>query len=54
MNIELIYSPDDAENEGKGYYFQKWIGGGKTKTSQLFANEDEAQSALTQNKIKWN
>lgn len=53
MSIELIYSPDDAENEGKGYYFQKWIGGGETKTSQSFASETEAQSALTQNKIKW-
>jgi len=49
--IDLIYSPDDAANSGKGYYLQRYPSG---ETSQLFDTQAEAQRAFDNPKtIKW-
>ena len=49
-NIDLIYSPDDDDEVGRGWYFQRmddWA------TSQLFASSEEAEAAMANNEIEW-
>lgn len=42
-DVELVYSPDDAAETGKGYYLQRYPSG---DTSQLFRTQQEARNAF--------
>ena len=48
--MKLIFSPDDHDKYGKGYYWQD----SKTwRTSQLFKTVEEAEKAKEENKLRW-
>ena len=51
-DVELIYSPDDAERCGRGYYLQRWP---EQSTSPLYRTQGEATKAFNGgiDKIKW-
>ena len=50
--LDLIYSPDDAMECGKGWYLQQAYG--EWKTSQLFEAKEEAIKAKNENKLIFN
>ena len=50
--VELVYSPDDAAETGKGYYLQRYPGGA---TSPLYRTQQDAMKAFGKgvDTIKW-
>lgn len=48
--LGLIFSPDDNENNGKGWYFQRFP---EQDTSQLFETKAEAMKVMESNNLKW-
>jgi hypothetical protein len=50
-DVDLVYSPDDEDASGKGYYLHRYKP--TDATSQLFATGDEAIVALKDGKVEW-
>jgi hypothetical protein len=50
-DIDLVYSPDDDADCGKGYYLHRYKP--SDETSQLFATREAALKALAANKVRW-
>ena len=50
-DTDLIYSPDDEDASGKGYYLHRYKPA--DETSQLFASRAAALKALAANKVRW-
>lgn len=50
-DTELVYSPMDADEFGKGYYLQRYPSG---ETSQLFRTQAEAKRAFERpDTLRW-
>ena len=60
-NTDLVFSPDDKDETGKGYYLQQFKRGEKngdpnyplTRISILYATETEARESYQNGSIKW-
>jgi hypothetical protein len=50
-DMDLVYSPDDDAETGKGYYFHRYKP--RDETSQLFESRAVAIFALHAKKIRW-
>lgn len=50
-DVDLIYSPDDAEAEGKGFYLHRYKP--TDATSQLFATAEDAIQAFQNGDAEW-
>ncbi len=48
LSTDLVYSPDDG-----GYYFQRYVGGGMTEVSEVYADRTLALLAWTQGTVTW-
>ena len=55
VQIKLIFSPDDEDKTGKGWYFEERSlnTSGNWRTSQLFSTQSKANDAWKQGNIKW-
>lgn len=55
LHYVLIYSVDDENETGKGWYYEeRCLGrGGNWRSSQLFETEQEARQAFGNGHIKW-
>jgi hypothetical protein len=50
-DMDLVYSPDDEADSGKGYYLHRYKP--RDETSQLFESREKALKALAANKVRW-
>ena len=49
-NVDLVYSPDDEAESGKGYYLHRY---GPEGFSPLFATKEDALKVLENPKFRW-
>jgi hypothetical protein len=52
--VDLVYSPDDEAESGKGYYLHRyWLAEKRDGISKLFGTADEAMAALARGRLRW-
>lgn len=53
--VDLVYSPDDEVESGKGYYLHRyWLSEKRDATSKcLYGTALEAMTALESGRIRW-
>ena len=49
-NVDLVHSPDDEAESGKGYYLSHY---GPRKISELYATAEEAMAAYRSGNVRW-
>ncbi len=50
-DVDLVYSPDDEDQSGKGYYLHRYKP--TDATSQLFADPKKALAAFAAKTVRW-
>jgi len=52
---DIVFSPDDEDMTGKGWYLQQFKGSPTydTRTSELYATKAEAINDYREDKVKW-
>lgn len=50
-DVDLVYSPDDFEASGKGFYLHRYKP--TDSTSQLFASAEDALAAFQADSVEW-
>lgn len=50
-DVDLVYSPDDQEQSGKGFYLHRYKP--QDQTSQLFASAEDALAAFQSDTVRW-